>query len=221
MFILQIARENQVQCQILHQHQQMDLQLLRKIQAFRSKEEIQMNYISQLNGFYDLLYVKPLSPIAICLYSILFHINNKCNWKERFTVANMTVQGLSGMSRNQVQKARNELIQKGYIEYQKGTGNQCGTYLLVRFDTQNDTQTSTQMDTQLDTQSDTQTTHKCNTLNKQNKTNINLNLNNKSDADFSLPIGEFENQISGLSVEDQFELKSKYLSMKHSWKKEI
>ena len=128
-----------------------------------------MNYIEQLNSFFDLLYTKPLSTSAICLYVILFHLNNKCGWLEEFTVANMTIQGLSGMSRNQLHKARLELIQNGYVNYKKGNGNQSGKYLLVRFDTQ----MNTQMNTQIDTQIDTQKQHNVGTLNKLNKTKPN------------------------------------------------
>lgn len=136
-----------------------------------------MNYIEQLNSFFDLLYTKPLSTSAICLYVILFHLNNKCGWQKEFTVANMTIQGLSGMSRNQLHKARLELIQNGYVNYKKGNGNQCGKYLLVRLDTQIGTQIGTQTDTQLDTQTgtqtDTQKQHNVGTLNKLNKTKQN------------------------------------------------
>ena len=180
-----------------------------------------MNYIEQLNSFFDLLYTKPLSTSAICLYMILFHLNNKCGWLKEFTVANMTIQGLTGMSRNQLHKARLELIQNGYVNYKKGNGNQSGRYLLVRFDTQKSTQMNTQIDTQTGTRIDTQEQHSLGTLNKLNETiNNNLNLNNKGEPDFSVQtMEEFQEQIKDLPVDEQFELKSKYLSMKHSWKK--
>lgn len=113
-----------------------------------------MNYIKQLNAFYELLIVNPLSSSALCLYSILLHINNKCNWITEFTVANSTLQTFTSLSRVALDRARNELIQKGYIKYKKGTGNQAGKYLIVCFDTQNDTQSVTQNDTQNDTQSE-------------------------------------------------------------------
>lgn len=113
-----------------------------------------MNYIKQLNAFYELLIVNPLSSSALCLYSILLHINNKCNWITEFTVANSTLQTFTSLSRVALDRARNELIQKGYIKYKKGTGNQAGKYLIVCFDTQNDTQNDTQIVTQNDTQSE-------------------------------------------------------------------
>jgi DNA-binding transcriptional MerR regulator len=125
-----------------------------------------MNYISQLNRFYDSLSFNSLTPNSVCLYSVLLHINNKCNWKAEFTISNKSVTALTGLSRVQLDRARNELKQKGYIDYKKGTGNLAGTYLIVEFDTQIDTQVYTQEDTQVYTQTDTQVIHKCSTLNK-------------------------------------------------------
>lgn len=152
-----------------------------------------MNYIEQLNSFFDLLYTKPLSTSAICLYVILFHLNNKCGWLKEFTVANMTIQGLSGMSRNQLHKARLELIQNGYVNYKKGNGNQCGKYLLVRFDTQKNTQTDTQLGTQTGTQTDTQKQYNVGTLNKLNKTKQNETKVKKESV--KKKFGEYQNVL--------------------------
>lgn len=108
-----------------------------------------MNYIQQLNGFYNFLPINPLSSNAICLYHVLLHINNKCMWIKEFTVANLTIQSLSGLSRQQLDRARNELIQKHFIWYKKGKGNQAGKYLIVSFDTQIETQGNTQNNIQM------------------------------------------------------------------------
>lgn len=134
-----------------------------------------MNYINQLNRFYDSLSFNSLTPNSVCLYSVLLHINNKCNWKAEFTISNKSVTALSGLSRVQLDRARNELKQKGYIDYKKGTGNLAGTYLIVEFDTQIDTQVYTQDDTQVYTQIDTQMIHKCSTLDK-HKQKLNIIL---------------------------------------------
>lgn len=156
-----------------------------------------MNYISQLNGFYGSLQINTLSSNAICLYGILLHINNKCGWKEQFTVSNLTLQGMSSLSRAQIDKARNELKTKGYIDYIKGSGNRTGKYLIVSLDTQIDTQTCTQDDTQTDTQSCTQALHKRSTLNKlnnkQNKTKPNKGKENIKEK--PSVFGEYENVL--------------------------
>lgn len=93
-------------------------------------------------------------------------MNNKCNWIERFTVSNTMLCALTGIDRRTLDRVRNELIQKGYIEYKKGTGNQAGTYLIVQFDTQNVIQN--------DIQNGTQMSHNMTTLDKQKH-----KLNNK------------------------------------------
>lgn len=121
-----------------------------------------MNYISQLNAFFDIKLSNPLSANAQCLYINLFYMNNKCNWIERFTVSNTMLCALTGIDRRTLDRVRNELIQKGYIDYKKGTGNQAGTYLLVQFDTQNDIQGDIQNGTQMSRT----VTHNMSTLNK-------------------------------------------------------
>lgn len=126
-----------------------------------------MNYIKQLNTFFELKLTNPLSSNAQCLYINLLNINNKCNWNKEFTVANSTLMGFTELSRQALNRARNELVQKGYIIYKNGKGNNAGKYLIVSFDTQIDTQT----DTQIDTQSGQMVT----TLNKLNKTKQNNN----------------------------------------------
>ena len=135
-----------------------------------------MNYITQINGFFDALLINPLSANAVALYVTLLHLNNRAKWIKEFTCANVTVQSLSGLSRSALDRARNELKQKGYIRYTKGAGNQSGKYLIVRFDTQIGTQSNTQIETQTGTQDSTQMRHNPGTLNKQNKTKQNNDL---------------------------------------------
>lgn len=140
-----------------------------------------MNYIRQVNTFYKFLPNNPLSPNAQCLYMYLLNKNNELGWIKEFTVSNMIVCGFTGIDRRTLDRARNELKQKGYIDYKQGKGNQAGKYLIVQFDTQCDTQ----CDTQYDTQYGIQMSHNMTTLNK-------LNINNKEKEN----IKEKENLIS-------------------------
>lgn len=128
-----------------------------------------MNYIKQVNAFYKFLPNNPLSSNAQCLYSYLLNKNNELGWIKEFTVSNMIVCGFTNLSRQALDRARNELKQKGYIDYKKGYSNQAGTYVIVSFVTQNDTQS--------DTQDDTQGGHTLCTLNKLNKTKQNKKEN--------------------------------------------
>ena len=110
-----------------------------------------MNYIKQLNGFFDSLLMNPLSATAQTLYVHLLDINNRCGWKERFPVANIVLQSRAMLSRQQLDRARNELKQKGYIDYEKGTTRKAGTYLIVCFDTNDDTNSDTNHNANRDT----------------------------------------------------------------------
>ena len=115
-----------------------------------------MNYLKHINTFYKLLPNNPISPNAQCLYFYLLNKNNELNWIKEFTIANMIVCGYTGLSRQALDRARNELKQKGYICYEKGYSNQAGKYLIVRFVTQDDTQDGTQDGTHDGTHDNTQ-----------------------------------------------------------------
>lgn len=139
-----------------------------------------MDYIKEMNAFYDLDMANQLTPNAISLYFALLNIANKLFWKADFTVSNLTLQSRSGIAdRKTLDRARNQLIQKGLIDYKpSGKVNQAGSYtvlgcvgqLVGKNATQNDTQNATQNGTRDGTQNDP--------INKQNKTNQNKTDNN-------------------------------------------
>ena len=131
-----------------------------------------MNYINQVNTFYKLIQDNPLSSNAQCLYNYLLNKCSELGWKSEFSVSNLIVCGFTNLSRQALDRARNELVQKGFLQYKKGHSNQAGKYLIVSFDTQNDTQD----DTQSDTQDNTQGGHTVSTLNKLNKTKRNKTI---------------------------------------------
>ena len=112
-----------------------------------------MNYIKQLNAFYEFIKVNSVSSNAQCLYNYLLSINNELSWIESFTKSNIVICDSTQMSRQALDRARNELKTKGLIEYEKGTSNRAGTYkikvlyddfLCVDFDTQGGHKADTQ-----------------------------------------------------------------------------
>jgi hypothetical protein len=133
-----------------------------------------MNYIKQVNSFYELLLTNPINANSQCLYFALLNINNRCNWKKDFTVANITLMTFTGLNMSALQRARNNLIQKGYINYKKGTGNNAGMYTIVEFNScveqQSEQQNAQQSEQQNEQQSDSKPNSTTNTLDKQNKT---------------------------------------------------
>lgn len=101
-----------------------------------------MNYISEINSFYNWVMFNPLPPDAQALWHVLMQMNNRCAvkvndewyWRVEFSVPNMTLLSILTFSRQQLDRMRNVLIQAGRIVYKKGKGNQSGTYKIIPFD---------------------------------------------------------------------------------------
>lgn len=132
-----------------------------------------MNYLQQILAFNDRQMINPLSSGQIALWHALMHINNKCNWIEWFSVANQTLESLSGLSRQGVTKARNVLKQEGLIEF-KSNGTKATSYRINVVTMSNSVQSSIQSSVQSSIQSGVQSSVQSgSTLNKQNKTKQN------------------------------------------------
>lgn len=89
-----------------------------------------MNYIKLINAFYDQLETIPLSTSAIALWHALVHINNKAAWQSEFTVAVSVLCVKTSLSDRTVTNARNELKQKGYIDFKSRKGNRSAVYSI-------------------------------------------------------------------------------------------
>jgi DnaD/phage-associated family protein len=89
-----------------------------------------MNYIKEMNAFYDLIEYNPLSSSAVALWYALMHINNKTRWKCEFRVAGTVLRLKSGLSETSFKRARLELKEKGYIDYESKGGNQAPVYRM-------------------------------------------------------------------------------------------
>lgn len=113
-----------------------------------------MNYILEINAFYDWLETNKVSDSSIVLWHALMHINNKCGWKREFAVAISTIENKTGMSKSSILRSRNALAQAGRIVFRSREGQQSAVYSLIAFHggAQSDTQTVTQTVTQSDTQ---------------------------------------------------------------------
>ena len=98
-----------------------------------------MNYIEQLNEYNLKLITDPISPNARSIYISLLDLNNKLGWKEKFSIANSRLMETSGIeSRATFHRARKELIDNGYILYEKGKNNiLVGFYKIISLKSQN------------------------------------------------------------------------------------
>lgn len=107
-----------------------------------------MNYIQEINAFYDWLETNSLPKSAIALWHALMHINNKAKWANSFEVAISTIEFKTGFKRSELFDARNLLSQKGRITWRTRGGNLAATYTIVPFCVHN---TDTTMDASADT----------------------------------------------------------------------
>ena len=103
-----------------------------------------MNYLTRNNAFWDWATTNPLSTGQVSLYFALLHVCNKSNWTEWFQAPNQVLSVLTGLSRSGILKARNELKQKGLIDF-KERGTKATLYkLIIANSKQKSTQDSTQ-----------------------------------------------------------------------------
>ncbi|MGG0891718.1 DnaD domain-containing protein [Cytobacillus horneckiae] len=94
-----------------------------------------MNYIKELNAFYDWLELNELSPSAINLWYALMHINNKATWAETFTVAESVLCVKTGLTDRTLRKVRNELKQKNRIDFISRKGGKAPVNKIIQFHT--------------------------------------------------------------------------------------
>jgi hypothetical protein len=123
-----------------------------------------LNYIAEINAFYNWAMLNPIPADAQALWHVLMQINNRTAikidnewfWKVEFAIPNSTLTSVLAFSRQQLDRMRNVLIQRGRIVYTKGKGNSAGKYRLIPFDAKYVTQTVTQSVSQTETQTVTQ-----------------------------------------------------------------
>lgn len=137
-----------------------------------------MNYIKQLNAFYDWLETNSLNSSCISLWHALLHTCNKAGWPQEFAVAIKTLELKTGMERRTIERARNTLKQKGLIDWRSRKGNQSAVYSMVVLYDKNVSQDVVQYknDAQPVVQPVAQSVAQPVAINKQNKTKQNNNI---------------------------------------------
>ena len=82
--------------------------------------KIEIDLSKQLSEFYSTLDFKPISANAISIYLMLLQIDRKTDWLREFKVTNTILMSkIKGLNISALQRARNELINNGYILYKK------------------------------------------------------------------------------------------------------
>lgn len=196
-----------------------------------------MNYLKQVLALNQLQLRDPLSKGQYMLFHALMNVNNDCGWIEWFEVASIRLELFSQMSREGVQKARKELIERGLIEF-KSNGTRAGSYRLKKLyedSTQSSTQDSTQIstqknteieplstplttriekNTQMSTQDSTQggtqgSTQDSTPLNKLNKTKLNKSKVNSCSSDTEISDEKSSDKDDNKTTENVFEFYQK------------
>jgi len=92
-----------------------------------------MNYIQQLNAFYDWTETNPMPASALNLWHALMHINNKCRWNAEFTAAISTLMAKTGCQRRSIFAARKMLADCGRLVWTTNGSQKAATYRLIPF----------------------------------------------------------------------------------------
>lgn len=108
-----------------------------------------MEYIKEINMFFDWLESNPMKSSSIVLWFALMNTANKARWPMDFSVAISTLRSKTGCTKDQIYAARNQLQQKGRISFRQRPGNQSAVYQLIPFVSEIETQSTTQTTTQI------------------------------------------------------------------------
>jgi hypothetical protein len=105
-----------------------------------------MNYIAEINAFYDWLETNSVSDSCIVLWHALMHICNKAGWIPEFAVAISTLEVKTGLKKDAINRARHRLQQAGRIDFKSRTGQLSAVYTIIPFVSQKTTQTESEID---------------------------------------------------------------------------
>jgi DnaD/phage-associated family protein len=90
-----------------------------------------MNYIKQINAFWDKYQARSLSDGAFRLYFTLLDLANKHRWPEELVVPNQKISAKFDAERSKLFRCRDRLISEGLILYRKGYKGTAGKYIIV------------------------------------------------------------------------------------------
>lgn len=92
-----------------------------------------MQYLTELNAFYDWLETNDLDASCIALWHAIMQTANRAGWPETFAVASSVLSVKAGLNRDAFFRARNRLVQLGRINCTSRKGRQSAVYCLIPF----------------------------------------------------------------------------------------
>jgi hypothetical protein len=97
-----------------------------------------MDYIKQINAFWAKCEMDmDLKPSSSIVYLALLQINNRCGWKDRFRVSFGQVLSMTGITKNTYYSALKELVDGGYLLYEKGPNQYQSAFFQINMLYQN------------------------------------------------------------------------------------
>lgn len=91
-----------------------------------------MNYIAQLNAFFDRLPSRPLSVNAVAMWCLFHHLANRAGWpRGGLAVRENVICGILGIGHGTFGRARAELAAAGLISILPSAGNRPPRYVLA------------------------------------------------------------------------------------------
>ena len=128
-----------------------------------------MNYIRQINAFYDVLETNPLPAPAIALWHALHAIANKTGWQHEFSVSVSVLCLRAGLNESAVKRARNKLKEAGLIEWRSRGANRAAVYRLIDCVVQNQPENEPHCEPQYEPHCEPQYEPHCEPISKQNE----------------------------------------------------
>ena len=138
-----------------------------------------MNYLKEIIAFSEYKSVHPMSPGQISLWYTLMAINNKCGWKEWFSVPNSVLSLNSGLSVSGIRKNRIAMQEMGLIDFRfknkDATEYKINSLVMFKKEEEFDSINNSNNDGNNNSNNDSNSFGNSfgNTLNKQNKTKQN------------------------------------------------
>ena len=102
--------------------------------------EKRMEWFKQMRALDIILETTPLDVAEHVLLNVLYIKANALGWKTYISISNGVLQSRCGITEKTLIKARNNLVEKGFIKYKKGTKNSAGLYYLEKIYDENITE---------------------------------------------------------------------------------
>jgi DNA replication protein DnaD len=175
-----------------------------------------VNYLKEINAFYDWLETNPLPYSAIVLWHALMHTSNRAGWPSEFVAAISTLSAKTGLKKDAINRARNRLQQAGRIDFKSRDGNQSAIYSIIPFASDKSTQSDSDV---ISDANRAQTDHKTianraqtASINKLNEISGGGDAREIIDLNFAKAVRAIENHFPGRINSVQVDKLSQYIS---------